>query len=202
MSKDEALTNQQIIEKVTRWQKSPYTPHLTCGGDREKKRQCRKDLLPSEKNGKVVLTCPDVECSYLQEFIPHPILNADFEKLDASYTKLEEATGSLKNALLKKGFYAFTCSEIKKIVKEKYPDADSVSLKKKEEPHLAALVLHWVECINQFDTTSLEYALKASRFLGYMLAHAKMLKMIEDNQLDMFVDIDIYYETHLPRNTE
>jgi len=61
------MTNQDIIEAVSKWQKSVFIHPLTCCNN-----SSHKSLIPIELNGKVILKCLD--CNYVQETIPEPVI--------------------------------------------------------------------------------------------------------------------------------
>lgn len=55
--------NEKIIAKLKEWQSNPMFHPLTCGSDSN-----HGDLVPVEKDGNVILKCPD--CDYEQYHIP------------------------------------------------------------------------------------------------------------------------------------
>lgn len=205
MTQTHELTNENIIAHLKRYQNTSYVPHFTCGGDREKKRSCRKVLVPTEKDGKVFLVCPDSpECPWTQKFrVNHPVMKIDFDNLDAKNAEFEKATASVRALFLQRGFYAFTCSEIERRILEKYPGA--VPWQKTTDEHQKEVwlpLLYHIECIRQMDTFSLEQALKASRFIGFILAHARILDIVKEGEMDRLIDVDRDHGTHLPRQKE
>lgn len=129
----------------------------------------------------------------------HPVLKIDLDALDESLAKIEEAVASVRDVLLKRGFYAFTCTELEWRLKRNFPDADPFKRTETESLKLPTLLLYWIEAIRQMDTSKIEDALKASRFIGCVLACAKTLNIIDGDEIDAFVDVDIYHGTHLPR---
>ena len=58
--------NRDIIQAVNYWQNCKGVHPLTCGNDSN-----HSILKPQEKDGKVVLVCPD--CDYVQDYIPEHI---------------------------------------------------------------------------------------------------------------------------------
>ena len=62
------MTNQEIIEKVFKWQNAGFVHPLTCPNESR-----HHNLEAKELAGKVVLHCPD--CDYVQKYIPEEILS-------------------------------------------------------------------------------------------------------------------------------
>jgi hypothetical protein len=59
--------NNDKIEAVKAWQNNTSIHPLTCGKDSK-----HKGLIPVEKDGEVILKCPD--CGYIQKCIPDAVL--------------------------------------------------------------------------------------------------------------------------------
>lgn len=76
------MTNKDKIEKIEKWQKSPYTHELTCG-----EYDCQGILEPIELDNKVVLVCP--ECNYTQSYIPECVYNIDYKQFEDIYKRFE-----------------------------------------------------------------------------------------------------------------
>ena len=73
------MTNEEKIKQIEKWQHCDCLHPLTCGSD-----GCNHVVLKAvEKDNKVILVCP--ECDYKQEYIPNCVLNADVDKVQASY---------------------------------------------------------------------------------------------------------------------
>lgn len=64
------MKNEEIIERIRRWQSSSLVHPLTCGNDSN-----HTILQPKEIDEKVVLICED--CEYVQEYIPGVIIGLD-----------------------------------------------------------------------------------------------------------------------------
>lgn len=198
------LSNEQIVAHLQRYQKTPYVPHFTCGGDREKRLSCRQVLVPTERDAKVFLVCPNPECPWTQEFmVNHPVMKVDLDDLDAKNAEFEKATAFVRALFLQRGFYAYTCSEIERRILEKYPEAvpwQKTTEEHRREPWFSLIC--WIEDIRQMDTSNLEYALRASLFIGYVLSHAQMLSIVNEGEIDLLIDVDRGHGTHLPRKKE
>ncbi|MDP3954591.1 MAG: hypothetical protein Q8Q06_04210 [bacterium] len=65
---DNKQINKRTIEKINEWQNAGFVHPLTCGKD-----STHQNLIPREKNGRVILCCPD--CDYVQERIPPEVLS-------------------------------------------------------------------------------------------------------------------------------
>lgn len=61
------MTNAEVIAAVTRWQTERLVHPLICMAE-----SCRGKLIPVERMGTVVLSCPD--CGRRQSFIPDVVL--------------------------------------------------------------------------------------------------------------------------------
>jgi len=74
------MTNQEIIEKINRYQNNPYVHPLTCGNN-----SLHSDLIAKELDGKVVLSCSN--CDYIQTEIPDItlIVNPDWPPFSPDY---------------------------------------------------------------------------------------------------------------------
>lgn len=68
------LSNNQIIERVNAWQSAGFVHPLTCRWSSK-----HPNLIPVEKNGKVILKCP--KCKGEQLNIPPSILECTPELL-------------------------------------------------------------------------------------------------------------------------
>ena len=62
------MTNQQIIAAVERWQTDPRLYPLTCCASPE----MHAPLRPIERDGQIILACPN--CEYSQKSIPEVVL--------------------------------------------------------------------------------------------------------------------------------
>ncbi len=67
------MTNDEIIKRVTNWQKAGFVHELTCGRDSR-----HEALVAKEVNGSVVLVCPT--CAYVQNHIPQVCLSGWVEQ--------------------------------------------------------------------------------------------------------------------------
>ena len=78
------MTNQEIIEKIRKWQNSPCTHDLTCGYDK-----CNHISLKAiEEKNIVILKCTNPNCTYTQKHIPECVLDANLEELEKLYNKM------------------------------------------------------------------------------------------------------------------
>lgn len=77
------MTNKQVVDKVNLWQNAGFVHPLTCG-----KNSRHRDLVPEERRGKVVLTCPN--CDYIQNWIPDYVLTNYVEVVQAAMKKADE----------------------------------------------------------------------------------------------------------------
>lgn len=66
------MTNHEKIERVKKWQNSPFVHALTCRNDSN-----HALLEPKEVSGKVVLVCEN--CGYVQKHIPEVVLDFDVQ---------------------------------------------------------------------------------------------------------------------------
>jgi hypothetical protein len=74
------MKNEEIIEKIEKWQQCDCVHPLTCGSD-----TCsHSNLKPIEKDGEVIMICPAEDCDYKQSYIPQCVLNADIDKIEDS----------------------------------------------------------------------------------------------------------------------
>ncbi|MBI2483078.1 hypothetical protein HYV74_02770 [Candidatus Uhrbacteria bacterium] len=77
-----ALSHEEIIRRVRRWQDAGIVHPLTCGNDA----QHHPNLEPEMRDGQVVLACRAPGCTYVQHWIPECILSdATEEQLAASH---------------------------------------------------------------------------------------------------------------------
>jgi len=67
------MTNQEIIEKIKKWQNNEFLHPLTCGNNSN-----HKILIPKEIDNKVILICED--CDYTQTFIPKAVFKIDTDE--------------------------------------------------------------------------------------------------------------------------
>ena len=74
------MTNQQIIAKVNLWQNAGFVHPLTCG-----KNSLHLNLVPEERDGKVVLVCPN--CDYVQDWVPDHVLTNYVEAVQAAINR-------------------------------------------------------------------------------------------------------------------
>ncbi len=56
-----------IVRKILNWQTNPHAPRLRCRKD-----QGHHELVPVERQGRVVLVCTD--CDYVQRWVPGEVL--------------------------------------------------------------------------------------------------------------------------------
>ena len=96
VDKDKGMTNQQIIEKVKLWQNAGFVHPLTCG-----KNSLHLNLVPEERNKKVVLICPS--CNYVQDSIPDYVLTTYVEVVKAAMKRAEEPKKVNLSAILVEG---------------------------------------------------------------------------------------------------
>lgn len=68
------------LQKVRKWQACEFVHPLTCGNNSR-----HALLVPSIKEGKLVLTCPD--CDYRQEHIPGVVLGNYVEDMESQFAK-------------------------------------------------------------------------------------------------------------------
>ena len=62
------LSNQEIMDRVKKWQNTGHVHPLTCGKD-----SSHPNLEAKEVNGKVILYC--TACDYRQKHIPQVVLS-------------------------------------------------------------------------------------------------------------------------------
>ena len=78
-----ALTNAEIIERVNNWQNAGFMHPLTCRWSSN-----HGNLIPIEKDGKVILKCPS--CKKEQLYIPSCIVDLDPKVLQDEKKRLIE----------------------------------------------------------------------------------------------------------------
>lgn len=109
------MTNQEVIDKVNLWQTAGFVHPLTCG-----KNSLHINLVPEERGGKVVLTCPN--CDYTQDQIPDYVLTTYVEVVQAAKRKADEPKKVNLSATLveNKGNWVLELSSINKESREQF----------------------------------------------------------------------------------
>lgn len=110
------MINQQIIEKVNLWQSAGFVHPLTCG-----KNSSHLNLVPEERNDKVVLACPN--CNYVQDWIPDYVLTTYVEVVREAMKRAEKPKRVNLSAVLvesKDGKWWLELSSINKKSREQF----------------------------------------------------------------------------------
>lgn len=75
------MSNEEIIKRINAWQNAGFVHPLTCRWSSK-----HPNLIPIERNGKVILECP--QCKREQLSIPPSIIDCDPELIASEKEKL------------------------------------------------------------------------------------------------------------------